>query len=80
MPSNYNNDISNKIKENSNSLFVSNSETKRGYNFNYNIENEISDINIINNKNKLDTSFKGNNPDRSRKNSINKNISKKPYN
>jgi len=76
MPSTYNNDISNKIKENSNSLFVSNSETKRGYNFNYNIENENSDINIINNKNKLDTSFKGNNTDKYRKNSINKNISK----
>ena len=76
MPSTYNNDISNKIKENSNSLFVSNSETKRGYNFNYNIGNENSDINIINNKNKLDTSFKGNNTDKYRKNSINKNISK----
>ena len=76
MPSSYNNDISNKLKENSNFLLASNSETKRGYNFHYNIGNENNDINIINNKNKLDTSFKGNNPDRSRKNSINKNISK----
>ena len=76
MPSSYNNDISNKLKENSNFLLASNSETKRGYNFHYNIGNENNDINIINNKNKLDTSFKGNNPDKSRKNSINKNISK----
>ena len=76
MPSTYNNDISNKIKENSNLLFVSNSETKRGYNFNYNNGNENNDIDFIKNKNKLDTSFKGNNPDKSIKNSINKNISK----
>ena len=73
VPSTYNNDSSNRIKENVNVLFFNPSETKRGYNTKDKILNKNNEINIINNQ--FDSSYKRNNLDKSVKTSINKSIS-----